>query len=485
MVRSPAPPTRTVPEQDLPWERRSRTERDVVALAIAWSLEEPSRVGEIALVHRDSILGRGPETEADTSPRLTFVRQRPGHNEARAPLGGSRISRQQLKVRSLDDGSLEVVSVGRIPLIVRGVEVKKSIVRPGDTITLKNALVLFVTTRPPKLPGSNGTVSMAFAFGAPDAFGVVGESAVAWRLREQLAFAAASPQHVLVQGPSGSGKELAARAIHGLSSRASKPIVARNAATFPEGLVDAELFGNAKNYPNSGSAERAGLIGEADGSVLFLDEIGELPPAMQAHLLRVLDSGSEYQRLGESKGRRSDFRLIAATNRDLDSLKQDFAARLTVRVTTPELADRREDIPLLIRALLVRRADEVAELRTRFFESDESGQLQPRLEPALVEGLVLHSYTHHLRELERLVWLAVSTSRDAYLARTPEVEAQLRITTSDDGEPTEGAVRAALAECENNVTNAAKRLGLKNRFALYRLMKRYGIEGGESTDDRA
>jgi Sigma-54 interaction domain/Bacterial regulatory protein, Fis family len=483
MPRPPAPETRTVPEQDLPWNKRSRAERDLVALAIAWSLEEPTRVGEITLVHGPSILGRGPETEDDPSPRLAFVRQRPGYNEPRPPVGGSRISRQQLKVRPLDDGTLEVVSEGRIPLVVRGVEVKKCVVRPGETITLKNALVLFVTTRPPKLPASNGTVSTAFGFGAADAFGVVGESGTAWRLRESLAFAAASPQHVLVQGPSGSGKELAARAIHGLSNRAARPLVARNAATFPEGLVDAELFGNAKNYPNSGSAERAGLVGEADGSVLFLDEIGELAPAMQAHLLRVLDSGGEYQRLGESKGRRSDFRLIAATNRDLDSLKHDFAARLTVRVTTPELGERREDIPLLIRGLLFRRAREVPELQTRFFEPDGSGVLQPRIEPALVEGLVLHDYTHHLRELERLVWLAVSTSRDAYLARTPEVEAQLRIRVTEADEPDAGAIRAALAECEGNVTNAARRLGLKNRFALYRLMKRHGIEGSEGEGD--
>lgn len=482
MSRSPAPETRTVPEQDLPWEKRSRAERDVLALVILWSLEEPARVGEVALVHGESVLGRGPATEDDTSRRLAFVRQRPGHNESRAPIGGSRISRQQLELRPLDDGTLEVACVGRIPLVVRGAEVKKAIVRPGDTIALKNALVLHVTTRPPKLPAPTASVGTGFAFGEADAFGIVGESPSAWRLRETLAIAASSPQHVLVQGPSGSGKELAARAIHGLSSRSGKAIVARNAATFPEGLVDAELFGNAKNYPNSGSPERAGLVGEADGSVLFLDEIGELPPAMQAHLLRVLDSGGEYQRLGESRARRSDFRLIAATNRDLDALKHDFAARLTVRLTTPELAERREDIPLLIRSLLFRRAEEVPDLKARFFEPDASGKLQPRLEPALVEGLVLHAYTHHLRELERLVWLAVSTSRDAYLARTPEVEAQLRIA-SEDGEPDENAIRAALAECEGNVTGAAKRLGLKNRFALYRLMKRHGIEGADTAGD--
>src|SRR5690348_15490748 len=128
------------------------------------------------------------------------------------------------------------------------------------------------------------------------------------------------PGHVLLTGASGTGKELAARAIHALSKRSGQRLVARNAATLPESLIDAELFGNAKNYPNPGMAERAGLVGQADGSTLFLDEIAELPSSSQAHLLRVLDDG-EYHRLGDGLARRSDFRLVAATNRDVSSLK--------------------------------------------------------------------------------------------------------------------------------------------------------------------
>lgn len=473
---------RTVPDQDLPWAKRSRVERDVLAVAIAWSLEEPERVGEIALLGGSSILGRGPASEDDTVPRLAFVRQRPGLQESRPPLGGSRISRRQLELRPIDDDAIEVVSSGRVPLLVRGVEVKRCTVRPGDVLTLKNALVLVVTKRPPKLAARSQSLDLSFPFGTADAFGMVGESPSAWALREALAFAAASDQHALVQGPSGSGKELAARAVHGLSKRASKPIVTRNAATFPEGLVDAELFGNAKNYPNSGSPERAGIIGESDGSTLFLDEIGELPPAMQAHLLRVLDVGGEYQRLGDSRVRRSDFRLVAATNRELASLKHDFAARLTVRVTTTPLTERREDIPLLVRRILSLRSHEVADVETRFFEPSPRGTLEPRIEPALIEGLLQHAYTHHLRELERLVWLAISTSRDGYLARTPDVEAELRIAKSDDGAPDATAIRTALAEQGGSVTRAAKQLGLKNRFALYRLMKEHKIEG-ETEDD--
>ena len=117
----------------------------------------------------------------------------------------------------------------------------------------------------------------------------------------------------MLLGETGTGKELAARAVHRFSTRADRPLVARNAATMPAGLIDAELFGNARNYPNPGMAERPGLVGQADGGFLFLDEIGELPSELQAHLLRVLDAGGEYQRLGESRVRRSDFRLLAAT----------------------------------------------------------------------------------------------------------------------------------------------------------------------------
>jgi hypothetical protein len=460
---------------DLPWIKRSKADRELPALVILWSLEEPTRASECAIVHGPSVLGRGQALDEDAHPRLAFVRQRPGRIEARPPLGGERISRRQLEVRPIgDDGAVEVVAVGRIPLVHRGVEVKKCVARPGETLAIKNALLLYVTTRPPALDG--GAVG-EFPFGAPDPFGIVGESRAAWRLREALAFAAASPQHVLVQGPSGSGKELAARTIHGLSSRRARPLVSRNAATFPEGLVDAELFGTAKSYPNAGSPERVGLVGEADGSTLFLDEIGELPTAMQAHLLRVLDSGGEYQRLGESRPRRSDLRLIAATNRELDALKHDFAARLTLRVAMPPLSERREDIPLFVRALLERRTREVPELESRFFESRD-GRLEPRIEPALVEGLVLHAYTHHLRELERLLWIAVSTSRDGYLARTKEVDAELRFEATVS-EPDEPAVKRALAESNGSVTAAAKRLGLKNRFALYRMLKKYGIEASE------
>jgi two-component system nitrogen regulation response regulator GlnG/two-component system response regulator HydG len=329
--------------------------------------------------------------------------------------------------------------------------------------------------------------SSPFAFGGADAHGIVGESPTVWRMRDQLALGAQSPHHVLVTGASGSGKELAARAIHGLSAVWKRPIVARNAATFPEGLVDAELFGTAKNYPHAGSPERPGLIAEADGSTLFLDEIGELPAALQAHLLRVLDQGGEYQRLGESKTRQAKLRVIAATNRDLTTLKHDLAARFAARVEVPALSERREDIPLLVRHVLARLVRESPELRARFFDERDDGEPVARMDPQLIEALLRHDYTHHLRELEKLLWRAVSTSRDTFVGLTPEVSAELRLppasaTSGEDASAEE--IRAALAATSGNVTRTAEKLGLKNRYALYRLLKRHGIEVS-ATDNEA
>ena len=139
-----------------------------------------------------------------------------------------------------------------------------------------------------------------------------------------------------------------------------------------------------KNYPNPGMADRAGLIGEADGSTLFLDEIGDLPEKCQVHLLRVLDADGEYHRLGESNARRSSFRLVAATNRSLDMLKHDFLARFTHRIVLPGLADRRDDVPLMLADILRRTAQGNPAIAARFFEKRKGMLAEPRLAPDFV-----------------------------------------------------------------------------------------------------
>ena len=388
------------------------TSRDVLALVIAWSVDEPDRVGEAFLIPTDDararyLLGRGEYRPEDGSARLLPFQQRPGWRAPMPPLMTPTISREQLRLQLDEHGALVVTNVGRCSLRHNGQPVDEARVVPGDLLELRGQLLLLCVQRTEYLQPPVELVQ--HPFGAADGFGLVGESAVMWELREQLAFVGGRSGHVLIQGASGTGKELAARAIHAGSPRHRRPLISRNAATFPESLIDAELFGNVRNYPNQGMPERPGLIGEADGSTLFLDEFGELPPVLQTHLLRVLDQG-EYQRLGEARPQRADLRLVAATNRPEEALKHDVLARLKLRIVMPDLNARREDIPLLTRHILRTLLTEDPALAQRRF----SGQM-PRLSAAFVKSLILHSYTTHYRELEQWLWKSIGEARGPIL----------------------------------------------------------------------
>jgi two-component system nitrogen regulation response regulator GlnG/two-component system response regulator HydG len=444
---------------------------------LAWSLDEPERVGEVVAIARSVTIGRGGPSPEDPSPRAALVRVRPGTSIERDPIANARISRLHLLLDPVDDQSLRLRSVGRATVRVNGIAVTETTVRAGDIIEIHNAAVFVVSSRPVELPAASG-LSSEFAYGHPDPFGIVGESEACWKLREQLAFAASTDRHVLVLGDSGVGKELAARAIHGLSERRGQTFVARNAATMPEALIDAELFGNVKNYPNPGMPERPGLVGEADGSTLFLDEIGDLPESAQVHLLRVLDGGGEYQRLGEARTRSSSFRLVAATNRAPDSLKHDFLARFTHRIALPGLPERRDDIALVLAELLRRTAAKHRPIADRFFERRLGQVAEPRLAPDLLIRLLRHPYTHHVRELERILWLAIGTAESDYIGITPAVEAELKDSAESDTELADidrDALARALADHGRSPTRAAKALGLKNRYVLLRLLKKHGL----------
>lgn len=188
--------------------------------------------------------------------------------------------------------------------------------------------------------------------------GLVGESAPMQQLRDQIRRVAMTHSTVLLRGESGTGKELAARALHELSPRASGPFVAVNCATIPEGLVEAELFGHAQGAYTGAVKARTGLIQSAHGGTLFLDEIGELAPAAQARLLRVLQDG-ELRPVGANANLKVDVRLLAATHRDLEAMieEQAFRADLYYRLrvlelSIPPLRERREDIIPLARHFL-------------------------------------------------------------------------------------------------------------------------------------
>ena len=466
---------------------RQRDE-DVPALLIAWADAEADRVGEVALFDAGAgalILGRGE----GSGGRVVFCRQRPGILERRPPLASPGISREQLRVR-LEGDHLRIERLGRCAMEVRGQPVQSTLLSPGDTLLLKGQLLLFCTRRPRRLAAiRSASIAEGPAFGAPDAHGIVGESPAAWRLRDQLAWMAAANEHTLILGGSGSGKELCARAIHARSTRARGPFVARNAATIPQGLVDAELFGNVKGYPNPGMPERPGLIGAADGGTLFLDEIGELPQSLQANLLRVLDEGGEYMNLGSSTVKRSRFRLVGATNRELTALKHDLAARLVLRLEVPGLDERRDDIPFLARHLLRRISTQSPEAMQRFRVPVAGGDLP--VKASLVAHLLQAPYMTNVRELTALLWRAMSASTgDAieWIGEPPVIGSVAPPPSGDEApaaaahassvpEPSEAEVRAALAAHGGNIVRTAQALGLSSRYVLYRLMRKHGIEG--------
>jgi DNA-binding NtrC family response regulator len=297
---------------------------------------------------------------------------------------------------------------------------------------------------------------------------------------------------VLIQGKSGTGKELAATAIHQRSKRAKGPFVATNASSFTVSLADFELYGNSANYPNPGMPARKGLLGAADRGTLFLDEVGDCPLEVQTRLLRVLDAG-EYQSLGEATSRRVDVRVVGATNKDDSAFRPDFRARFRDSVRITPLRERREDISLLMRHWLLRQAHESPELASRLCRVGTTGTLEPKDSGRLVDYLVRQPLPRNVRELEGFLVRALKESqsqddqlrlpRSIFPSNTtpppepPEAEEEMM----DRGPlPSKDEVLEAWTREGGNLSRVAKRLGV-GRNVVYRLMKEYGIKR-EGTD---
>ena len=211
------------------------------------------------------------------------------------------------------------------------------------------------------------------------------------------------PTTVLILGETGTGKELIARAIHERSPRKDRPFIKVNCATLPANLIESELFGYEKHAFTGASARKIGRFEVADGSTLFLDEIGELPLELQAKLLRVLQEGT-FERLGSNKTIKVDVRIIAATNRDLEAevakgrFRQDLWYRLNVfPITMPPLRNRKEDIPLLV-SFFVRQF------------SRKFGKKIRRIPTKVMEALQNYDWPGNIRELENVIERAVIIS---------------------------------------------------------------------------
>src|SRR5262245_24104671 len=215
----------------------------------------------------------------------------------------------------------------------------------------------------------------------------------AWKLMvDQLPRVAASGLPVLLLGETGTGKELVSRAIHGRSARRRQPFVAQNCGATPDTLIESELFGHARGAFTGAVGDRTGLFEAAEGGTLLLDEIGDASPMLQMKLLRVLQEG-EARRVGDSRPRRVDVRVVAATHRSLEhavsqgGFRADLFFRLAaVRLRLPSLRERGRDVLLLARHFLARAAARVA-------------GPPPELAPELAERLLQHAWPGNVREL--------------------------------------------------------------------------------------
>jgi DNA-binding NtrC family response regulator len=395
----------------------------LIGLVVLWSRSEPDRIGEALLLSPDDAepwtFGRGERRPRDGGRRIFLARQRPGAVSNAGPIACPRISRAQLRLSPAPGGgALAVTNIGSCAMLRDGKETGRCDLAPGDLLALRNEMLFLCVRRTLAVPSAGGGALPLHSFGEADAFGIVGESQAAWDLRLRVATVARQGFHTLILGESGCGKELVAQAIHAQSSRGGRPMVSRNAATIPEGLADAELFGNVRNYPNAGMPDRPGLVGQAHGSTLFLDEFADLPAGVQTRLLRVMDDG-EYHRLGEATARRSDLRMLAATNRPASHIKHDVLARLKVRVQVPDLNVRREDIPLMAAHLLRRHAKSNQPFATRLFrDGDPRGALS--ISPVFVEALVKHRYTANVRELDALLIHSAIDGDGHYVEPSPD-----------------------------------------------------------------
>ena len=433
--------------------------RPLLALTILWH-PDAGRIGE-------QFVGDPGTLEVNRYAPLFY---RPG--QAGLPLGHGTISRDPVRIVREGDGDGVVVHfpATRMPVELNGraaagqVRFDAADVARGQVLTLGRAVVLCLHWMD-CLPKHNPVP------------GLVGVGAAAIALRDQIRMVAPTDIPVLLLGETGTGKEIAARAIHALGQRAGTRLVAVNMAALNESLAAAELFGAARGA-YTGAQERKGLFAEADGGTLFLDEIGNAPPSVQPMLLRVLEGG-DYRPLGASQDRKTTARLIAATDQDLDTaaFNQALLRRLEgFAIQLPPLRARREDIGVLIVHLLQAHGAQPVlplELVVEIACYDWPGnirQLGHTLRRAAL--LVQHGGTPQLEQLVRLTPApAGSAARSVPFSETapapvaPAPEAPRR----KPSDITDAEVLQAMAANEWNIQAAARDLGI-SRPTMYKLL---------------
>src|SRR5215468_66437 len=307
------------------------------------------------------------------------------------------------------------------------------------------------------------------AQGRPD---FIATAAAMQPVLDAIARVGPSDANVLITGEHGSGKEVVAQTLHSLSHRSSRPLVAVNTGALAEGVFESELFGHVKGAFTDARADRMGRFELADGGTIFLDEIGNVPVRQQAKLLRVLETG-EIERLGSSRSRKVDVRVISATNADLEAacasgqFREDLLFRLnTIEIRIPPLRERREDIPALALHFLRRYA-------LRYRRASEG------FDKRALQVLNQYSWPGNVRELDHTVERAVLMCRgkeiqpaDLGLNLQRSQAANLEELSLEAVEAV--LIRKALQRFQGNISQAAEALGL-SRGALYRRMEKHGL----------
>ncbi len=301
---------------------------------------------------------------------------------------------------------------------------------------------------------------------------MIAESAAMQPVLQLIARVGPSDANVLITGEPGTGKEVVSRTLHAISLRRDRPMITVNAGGLAEGIFESELFGHVKGAFTDAKVDRVGRFELADTGTLFLDEIANVPYNLQAKLLRVLEIG-EMERVGSSKTKRVDVRVISATNANLEEevtqnrFRQDLLFRLnTIEIPLPPLRERKEDIPHL----------------AAYFLASHSRRYRKHLagfEPAAMKLMVENPWQGNVRELNHVVERAVLMAQDhlirvADLAVRPPREGTGRLEEMSLEEVEGFLIKKALSRHDGNVSHAARALGL-SRSALYRRLERYGL----------
>jgi DNA-binding NtrC family response regulator len=304
---------------------------------------------------------------------------------------------------------------------------------------------------------------------------LVGSSPAMQRVIQLIEKVAATESTILVRGESGTGKELVARAIHYNSPRRDQPIVTINCATFQETLLESELFGHEKGAFTGATQQKPGLVEVAEGGTLFIDEIAEMTPSLQAKLLRVLENG-RFRRVGSIQELQANVRVVAATNKFLEDeqkagrFREDLYYRLNVvMIELPPLRERREDIPELVEHFLCTR---------------QVGPTPFKLEPAALQALVRYDWPGNVRALANVLERAQILAENHLITSDdlPEaiVDKTVPLSTPESDprhlrEVERRHVLDILKQEKWNKVHAAKTLGISRR-ALYRLIEKYQLQ---------